>query len=84
MRILDAGFKYTPAMNTNIVSTWKRHGYKPTTEAERLARQRREMALRAGSRDASVKASVTQFDAAKRKARGALKLADKKSAAGSE
>ena len=44
MRILDPRFKYTPALNTNIVSTWKRFGFKPTTEAERLARQRRNYA----------------------------------------
>jgi hypothetical protein len=41
MRIYDSRFKYTPSMNTNIVATWERFGFKPTTEAERAARQRR-------------------------------------------
>jgi hypothetical protein len=41
MRIYDARFKYTPAMRTNVVTTWERFGFKPTTEAEREARQRR-------------------------------------------
>ena len=31
MRIYDARFKYTPSTSTNIVSTWKRFGFKPTT-----------------------------------------------------
>ena len=44
MRLLDAGFKYTPSSSTNIVATWKRHGYKPTTDAERMARQRQPLA----------------------------------------
>ncbi len=39
MRLLDQRFKYIPSTSTNIVETWKRHGYKPTTEAERRARQ---------------------------------------------
>ena len=41
MRIYDARFKYTPSLKTDIVSTWKKFGFKPTTEAERFARQRR-------------------------------------------
>ena len=68
MRIYDSRFKYTPSMSTNIVSTWKRHGFKPTTEAERIARQRRAMANMADM-GAHASASVTQFDAAKRKVR---------------
>ena len=59
MRLLDARFKYTPSTSTNIVTTWKRHGYKPTTEAERLARQRRAMGITPRS------ASVTSIDSAK-------------------
>lgn len=39
-RILDARFKYVPALATNVVATWRRFGYRPTTDAERLARQR--------------------------------------------
>ena len=56
MRLLDAKFKYTPSTSTNIVATWKRHGYKPTTDAERQARQRRAMGL------AKKDASVVQLD----------------------
>jgi hypothetical protein len=44
MKLLNAGFKYTPSSSTNIEATWKRYGYKPTTDAERLARQRRTLA----------------------------------------
>ena len=68
MRLLDARFKYTPSTNTNIVSTWKRHGYKPTTEAERQARQRRAMST-------PKERSVVQLDGAKRAQRSALRLA---------
>jgi hypothetical protein len=81
MRIYDARFKYTPSTSTNIVSTWKRFGFKPTTESERLARQRRAL-LREGETEAAG-ASVTQLDSAKRKVRGPLRLA-KKSAGGGE
>ena len=76
MKILDSRFKYTPSMSTNIVSTWKRHGFKPTTEAERLARQRRAFGDRARG---TASASVTQLDVAKRKMR-ALRGALRKSA----
>jgi hypothetical protein len=41
MRLLDAKFKYVPSNSTNITTTWKRFGYRPTTEAERRARQSR-------------------------------------------
>jgi hypothetical protein len=41
MRLLDARFKYTPSTSTNVVSTWRKFGFRPTTEAERNARQRR-------------------------------------------
>jgi hypothetical protein len=74
MRIYDARFKYTPSTSTNIVSTWKRFGFKPTTESERLARQRR--ALRDEPKDAPG-ASVTSLDTAKRNARSTLRLAKK-------
>jgi hypothetical protein len=74
MRIYDARFKYTPSTSTNIVSTWKRFGFKPTSETERLARQRRALHDEPGD---GLGASVTQLDSAKRKARGALRLAKK-------
>ena len=80
MRIYDARFKYTPSTSTNILSTWKRFGFKPTTESDRMARQRR--ALRDDPNDDGVGASVTQLDSAKRKTRGTLRLA--KQVAGSE
>ena len=76
MRLLDSRFKYTPSSNTNVVATWKRHGYKPTTEAERQARQRRTMGL------VPKGASVVQLDGAQRPQRSTLRLATKKSAAG--
>jgi len=41
MRLLDARFKYVPSTNTNVASTWRKFGFRPTTEAERSARQRR-------------------------------------------
>jgi len=39
-RLLDARFKYVPAASTDITLTWRRFGYRPTTDAERQARQR--------------------------------------------
>jgi hypothetical protein len=77
MRLLDTRFKYTPSTSTNIVATWKRYGYKPTTEAERQARQRRVLGLPAKD------GSVVQIDGAKR-AQRTLRLATKKSAAGDQ
>jgi hypothetical protein len=70
MRLLDARFKYTPSTSTNIVTTWKRHGYKPTTEAERLARQRRALGI---THSEPRSASVTSLDTAKRKQQPALR-----------
>lgn len=77
MRIYDARFKYTPAINTNIASTWKKFGFKPTTESERLARQRR--ALEDEPQEAGAGASITQFDSARR-VRNPLRLAENKRA----
>ena len=67
MRLLDSRFKYTPSVSTNIVSTWKRHGFKPTTETERLARHRQ---ARTGRAVNTRSASVTSLESAKRKVRG--------------
>ena len=78
MRLLDPRFKYTPSVSTNIVSTWKRHGFKATTEAERLARQRQRQ-TRAGQAAPGRSASVTSLESAKRKVR-ALGLARGKAA----
>lgn len=77
MRLLDPRFKYTPSVSTNIVSTWKRHGFKATTEAERLARQRQ--ARRTQETASGPRASVTSLESAKRKVR-ALGLARGKAA----
>lgn len=41
MRLTDAQFKYVPSNKTNVAATWRRFGYRPTTEAERRARQAR-------------------------------------------
>ena len=41
MRLLDPGFRYVPSAKTNVAATWRRFGYRPTTEAERRARQNR-------------------------------------------
>lgn len=42
MNISDPRFKYTSAINTDVTSTFKKFGYKPTTEAERKLRQLRQ------------------------------------------
>jgi hypothetical protein len=41
MRLLDSRFKYIPSTSTNVASTWRKFGFRPTTDAERSARQRR-------------------------------------------
>lgn len=41
MNILDSRFKYRDSQHTNVQDTWKKHGYKPVTQAERDARQKR-------------------------------------------
>ena len=38
MRLLDPRFKYVPAARTNVLATWRKFGFKPTTEAERRSR----------------------------------------------
>jgi len=40
MRLLDRDFKYTSSTNTDIVATWRRFGFRPTTERDRHARGR--------------------------------------------
>ncbi len=39
MRLLDPGFKWVPAVATDVRETWRRFGYKPITQEEREARQ---------------------------------------------
>lgn len=69
MKITDPRFKYTPSLSTNITSTWKRFGFKPTTEAERLARQRRGYPEEEMPADVDSSASITKLDLTKRKNR---------------
>lgn len=40
-RLLDRRFKYRRACETDVRETWKRHGFKPTTAAQREAQQQR-------------------------------------------
>jgi hypothetical protein len=44
MRLLDQRFRYIPAANTDVAATWRRFGFRPTTESERRARQRADAA----------------------------------------
>jgi len=37
--ILDASFRYVPSVATSVASTWRRAGWRPTTEEERRARR---------------------------------------------
>lgn len=39
-RLTDPTFKYRNAASTDVMDTLKRHGFKPTTKAERAARQK--------------------------------------------
>jgi hypothetical protein len=41
MSISDPNFNYTSSLKTDVLSTWKRFGFRPTSEAERIARQKR-------------------------------------------
>ena len=53
--ILDASFRYVPAVATSVALTWLRAGWRPTTDEERKARQRRTAELvfgRGGTADA--------------------------------
>jgi hypothetical protein len=38
MGLLDARFKYIPAARTDVAATWRRFGFRPTTDAERRFR----------------------------------------------
>jgi len=39
MRLLDPRFTYVPSMRTDVSATWRRFGFRPTTESERRARR---------------------------------------------
>jgi hypothetical protein len=59
MRLLDPRFKYVPSGRTDILATWRRFGFRPTTEAERRARQRAsESVTEDGSSISAVSAEV--------------------------
>ena len=73
MRLLDPRFNYTHSTATNVTATWERFGYRPTTDDEREAAQRR---LHAPQRPS---ADVTLMEPGKRKATpAALRLTVKK------
>ena len=38
--ILDASFRYVPAMATSVAATWRRFGWHPTSDKERRTRRR--------------------------------------------
>lgn len=42
MRLLDPRFKYIPAARTDVTATWRRFGFRPTTDAERRSRKSRD------------------------------------------
>lgn len=68
MRLLDPRFKYRPADSTDIRDTWKKHGFKPTTDAERKARQVRDEreAKKATQDEPLAKRKLRVFSGAKR------------------
>ena len=39
-RLLEPSFVWTPAAKTDIQTTWKKHGWHKTTNAERMARRK--------------------------------------------
>lgn len=41
MRLLNPNFPYVSSANTNVADTFRRFGFKPTSEAERKAAQQR-------------------------------------------
>ena len=43
--ILDDSFRYVPAIATSVAETWRRFGWRPTTEEERKRRRRPTAAL---------------------------------------
>src|SRR5262245_21771593 len=47
MRLFDPTFKYVPSSCTDVAATWRRFGFRPTTESERRARRRREAPVEA-------------------------------------
>jgi hypothetical protein len=74
MRLLDRRFKYVPSAKTDIAATWRRFGFRPTTEAERRARQIESWAT--GAEPGGHASTVTDVDLRESRARNhsALKL----------
>lgn len=72
MRLLDSRFKYTNSASTNVADTWRRFGFRVTTDAERAARQQR-------GQKSEPSAEVTALQPGKRKVSPpALRLTVKK------
>jgi hypothetical protein len=71
MRLLDQRFRYIPAAKTDVSATWRRFGFRPTTESERRARQRAEDAAGNARCDLELAPQL----AAKAPTRPSLKLA---------
>jgi hypothetical protein len=40
LSILDESFRYVPAAATSVVETWRRYGWRPTTDEDRKRRRR--------------------------------------------
>ncbi|MGB8437649.1 MAG: hypothetical protein WCE38_25680 [Burkholderiales bacterium] len=38
LSLLDPSFRYVPAVATSVTETWRRFGWRPTTDAERRSR----------------------------------------------
>ena len=43
--ILDHSFHYVPAAATSVAETWRRFGWRPTTDDQRKARRRPETSI---------------------------------------
>jgi hypothetical protein len=43
--ILDPAFRYVPSFATSVAATWRRFGWRPTTDEDRKARRRPDMQL---------------------------------------
>lgn len=43
--ILDNSFRYVPAVATSVAETWRRVGWRPTTDEDRKRRRRPTVAL---------------------------------------
>ena len=43
--ILDSSFRYVPAVATSVAETWRRFGWRPTTDEERKSRRKPAAAL---------------------------------------